>query len=191
MSEQSRLHQFGKELHEDSHEIEQHHERLKELHESSAEKAGRNTHHEKEIARHEEHEHATSQTEHAPQQAEQAPPPVPTTKADKTHSFNTIMHHARQNMSKPERTFSKLIHAPLVEKTSEALGKTVVRPSGIVRAPIDAFLCLLSIYSIAKFSVFELSGSEIPLLLSTGFILGLFVEWAFKSARSILFSKRA
>ena len=101
------------------------------------------------------------------------------------------MHHARQNMSKPERTFSKLIHAPLVEKTSEALGKTVVRPSGIVGATIAAFLGLLSIYSIAKFAGFELSGSEMPLLLATGFIIGLFVEWAFKSARSILFSKRA
>ncbi len=50
----------------------------------------------------------------------------------------TIMHHARSQMSKPEQSFSRFIHTPVVEKTSEVLGKTVARPSGIAGAAIAA-----------------------------------------------------
>lgn len=170
------------------HEAKQHHERLKAHHEKAAESA-RDLKHEKEGIRSEVHEQAASAEDYKPQ-TEQQRVVVPHTKADKEHSFNTIMHHARSSMSAPERTFSKFIHKPAVEKTSEVLGKTVARPSGVVGATIAAFIGLLSIYSVAKFAGFELSGSEMPLLLVVGFAIGLIAEWAYKSVRILVSPKQ-
>lgn len=184
MSEQRKVREKSGEHHIPVHEAKQHQERLKVHHEQATEKAGRQSH-EKAQVRHEVHEQAISGSEYHKPQSEQRQPVVPHSKTDKLHSFNTTMHHVRSQMSKPERTFSKFIHAPAVEKTSEVLGKTVARPSGIAGATIAAFIGLLSVYSIAKFAGFQLSGSEMPLLLGIGFIIGLLSEWVFKSLRSI------
>ncbi len=169
----------------DHDQANQHKERLQHHHEKLAEEARSNTRNELE-ARHEVHEHAISSTEHNRPQAEQRQSAAPTTKADKEHSFNTTMAHVRHNLSRPEKNFSKFIHKPAVEKTSEVLGKTIARPSGIVGATVAAFIGLFSVYGIAKFSGFPLSGSEMPLLLLSGFVVGLFIEWAYKAIRAIL-----
>ncbi len=186
MSEHLKTHERAGEHHSQHTE---HHERIKKHHEKAAEKA-RDLSHEKESIRSEVHEQAVSAEDYTPQ-TEQQRVIVPHTKADKEHSFNTIMHHVRSNMSKPEQTFSKFIHRPMVEKTSEALGKTIARPSGVAGATVAAFIGLLSIYSIAKFAGFELSGSEMPLLLLAGFGFGLFTEWVFKSVRVLLLPKKS
>ena len=96
------------------------------------------------------------------------------------------MHHVRKDLKLHEKTLSKIIHQPSIEKASEFAGKTIARPSGIMGATIAAFIGLLFVYGVAKFAGFELSGSEMPLLLVIGFVLGLFIEWTYKSARSIL-----
>lgn len=167
------------------HEVHSHNERIKTHHEKAAEKAGTQNKHEDLKVRHEVHEQAVPASEYSKPLSEKRQPLPSYTKADKDHSFNTIMHHARSQMSKPERTFSKFIHTPVVEKTSEVLGKTVARPSGIAGAGVAACIGLLSVYSVAKFAGFQLSGSEMPLLLGIGFATGLFVEWASKSLRAI------
>jgi F0F1-type ATP synthase membrane subunit b/b' len=167
----------------------EHHERLQEHRENAAEKAGKQHQHEQASVRHEVHEHAVPASEYSKPQSEKRQPLPVNTKADKERGFNTIMHHARAQMSKPEQTFSKFIHAPVVEKTSEVLGKTVARPSGIAGAAIAACIGLLSVYSVAKYAGFQLSGSEMPFLLIIGFAAGLFIEWAFKSVRAIFFAK--
>ena len=172
-----------------SKEIEKHQERLNELHEK-AEKKALKSGHEKETIRHEVKEKAISGAEYRKPASEGKQQKAPVTKKDKEHVFDTVMHHVHQNMSKPEQVFSSFIHKPAVEKVSEVAGKTVARPSGIAGAAIAAFIGLLSVYSVAKFAGFELSGSEMPLLLLAGFLLGLIVEWVFKSLR-VLFSPRS
>lgn len=182
--------------HEKSH-VKEHHKDTKEhLHKveaGRAEKAGEHSdiekRHETEHARHEVHEQAISGAEYEQPASEQVQHQPVYDKAAKEHSFNTTMHHVRQNLSKPEKQLSKFIHQPAVEKTSEVLGKTVARPSGIAGATIAAFIGLLSIYSVAKFAGFQLSGSEMPLLLIIGFVIGLFVEWAYKAMRSLVSSR--
>jgi hypothetical protein len=188
MSEQhtTRIEKAG-ERHIDVREINKHSERLKVHHEKAAEQAGKNSP-EQATARHEVKEQAISGAEYSKPQSETRQPLPIHTKKDKDHSFNTIMHHARSQMSKPEQTFSKIIHTPAIEKTSEVVGKTIARPSGIAGAAVAACVGLLSIYSIAKFAGFQLSGSEMPLLLASGFAIGLFSEWVIKSTRS-LFSR--
>lgn len=182
--------------HEKSHSKEHHKdtkEHLKKVESGRAEKAGEHSHvekhHETERARHEVHEQAISGAEYEQPTSEQPQDQPIYDKAAKEHSFNTTMHHVRMNLSKPETQFSKFIHKPAIEKTSEVIGKTVARPSGVAGAAIAGFLGLLSIYSIAKFAGFTLSGSEMPLLLLIGFAIGLFIEWIYKSTRSIFARK--
>ena len=185
MSEHYTNHEKNGEHHIPVHELKEHHERLKVHHESAAERA-KNTKHEQIAIRHEVKEQAISGAEYSKPQSEKRQPKPIHTKADKLHSFNTIMHHARAQMSKPEKTFSKFVHSPAVEKTSEILGNTVARPSGVLGASVAAFIGLLSVYSVARFAGFQLSGSEMPLLLLAGFGSGLFIEWATKSIRAII-----
>lgn len=168
-------------------EAKQHQERLKEHVESRAEKAGDSSKVEQE-ARHEVHETAQSAAEMVPTNSESSSQasPIPPTKQEKRKSFNTTMHHVRKNMGSAERTLSKVIHQPAIEKTSEVVGKTVARPSGIIGASIAAAIGLLLIFGIAKYAGFQLSGSEMPLLLAIGLVVGLISEWAYKSVRSLV-----
>lgn len=163
-------------------------EHLAKVESSRAEKAAEhsNNHHEAERARHEVHENAKSAAEYTPTQNEQVHVDEFYSKDTKEHAFNTTMHHVRSKMKKSERVFSSFIHNPVVEKTSELAGKTIARPSGMMGATIAAFIGLLSVYSIAKYAGFRLSGSEMPFLLLIGFATGLFAEWIYKAGRSII-----
>lgn len=184
MSEQYKGREHHGEHQLNSAETKQHHERLREHHEKAAEQAHRGKH-EAQTIRHEVQEKAISGSEYHRSQSEKRQPVTPRTKADKAQAFDAVMYHVHQSMSKPEQAFSSFIHRPVVEKTSEVLGKTVARPSGIAGATIAAFIGLLSIYSVARFAGFELSGSEMPLLLVGGFGVGILVEWAIKSVRAL------
>jgi len=126
---------------------------------------------------------------HKPQAEARQPDPI-RTRSDKEHSFNTTMHHVRNNLSTPERVFSRVIHNPTIEKSSEFIGKTVARPSAITGAAIATIIGLLSIYSIAKFAGFALSGSEMPILIAVGFLAGLLTEWLYKVVKTLLFPQK-
>ncbi len=185
MSEKHIAHKQSYESPTPSAELHAHHERLARHHEKSAEAAQHETHEQAE-ARHEVHEQAISGNEyHRPHAEKRQHTPVHTTAEAKKHSFNATMHHVRNNLNTPEKTFSKIIHKPAVEKASEIAGSTIARPSGVAGATILAFIGLLSVYGIARFAGFELSGSEMPLLLAIGFIAGLIIEWLYKSLRSL------
>lgn len=173
-----------------SHESKRHHERLSEKIERSAESSADTTTLERE-ARHEVHEKALATAEVASVNSEktQQPSPVGKTKQEKIQSFKTTMHHVRSEMSAPERTLSKIIHQPAIEKTSEVIGSTVARPSGIIGAAIAAAIGLLFLFGIAKYAGFELSGSEMPILLLIGLIAGLLTEWVYKAIRSLVLNK--
>jgi len=189
--EQSPVKHENKNVHVSPAESREHHERLREKIESDAEKAGGKSTAETE-ARHEVHEVAQSSAEMTPTSSEtqaQSTPPVKT-KYEKRKSFDTTMHHVRKDMNTAERTLSKLVHQPVVEKTSEVVGKTIARPSGIIGAAIAAGIGLLFVFGVARYVGFELSGSEMPLLLGAGLLIGLFSEWAYKSARSIVLPKK-
>ena len=170
-----------------SAEAKQHKERLKEQIESKAEKAQKSPEAEQ-VARHEVEAQAISGAEMIPTNSESTqqsatPPP---TKADKSKSFKTTMHHVRKDLSGPERTLSRVIHQPAIEKVSEVAGKTIARPSGMIGAAVAALVGLAFVFGIAKYAGFSLSGSEMPLLLIIGMLLGLLAEWAYKALRSLL-----
>lgn len=158
-------------------------------HEQARKSAEKDQSHRKQEAERQIAELAKTKKEHEQKPtSENRQPATIRSKADKEYGFRATMHSVRKEMSAPERQFSKFIHRPVVEKVSEVAGKTVARPSGIAGAAVAAFIGLLTVYGIAKFAGFTLSGSEMPLLLAGGFIMGLITEWLVKSLRSIVSS---
>lgn len=166
-------------------EAQAHHERVDKRREQAASHAEKTTTSHEEL-RNKVETQAVSGAEYHKPLSEKRQQANPTSKVDKERGFDTIMHQAQNEMSKPERAFSQFIHRPGVEKTSEVIGKTVARPSGVIGAALAAGIGLLFVYGIAKSVGFGLSGSEVPILLCIGFATGLFVEWCVKSLRAIL-----
>ena len=99
------------------------------------------------------------------------------TKRDKKLSYDSTMKEVRSHMSGPSRTFSKLIHAPLVEKVSDATGSTVARPNAILSGAVFAFLLTLGLYLIARMNGYPLTGTESIAAFALGWVLGLIYDF--------------
>ena len=70
------------------------------------------------------------------------------------------MTEIQSEMSPASRTFSKVIHNPAVEKSSEVIGNTVARPNAILSGSAAAFILTAGIYLVAKHFGYSLSGTE-------------------------------
>lgn len=190
MSERAPQHHETKANKLSHHESREHTERLREHIERSAENTPERSHAEQEARIEVAHEALPSNEYESTvnESANQNDIHTPTRK-EKQHSFATTMHHIRKDLRPTERTLSKVIHQPTVEKVSDLAGKTVARPSGVIGATSFGLVGLIFVFGIAKYAGFQLSGSEMPLLLGVGFIAGLLTEWIYKSMRSLVTPK--
>jgi hypothetical protein len=119
---------------------------------------------------------------------ETAPEPEPAPAAEKPKGTITIpfinhqLNYAQtlasiqRKLSPASRTFSKVIHTPAVEKTSEALEKTVARPSVTLGASWTALIVGGIFYLTARTYGYQLSGSELLFSFIVGAVLGLVLE---------------
>lgn len=105
----------------------------------------------------------------------------------KEHTYNQTLASVRNKLSKPEKTLSKIVHKPSVEKVSDAMSATVVRPSGVLFGGVFSFIGSLLSYFLAKKLGGELRYSVFAAFFVGGFILGLLVELLIrlKRARSL------
>jgi hypothetical protein len=62
-------------------------------------------------------------------QTESAPKPAATPRFDPKLNYAHTLAGLQRSLTPLSRGFSKVIHAPVIEKTSEALEKTIARPS--------------------------------------------------------------
>lgn len=92
-------------------------------------------------------------------------------------SYKKTMKETQAHMKPAERSFSKVIHNPAVEKTSEAVGSTVARPNAILAGSISAFLLTLVIYLFARYYGYPLKGSETIAAFIFGWIIGLLFDY--------------
>lgn len=113
----------------------------------------------------------------------------PLSSADRAQSFTTSLHHIQRSLPVTTRMVSSLIHQSAIEKVSEIIGKTIARPSGLIGAAITAAFGTLAFYTVARFAGFSLTGSETPLLLGLGFVIGVLAEISYKVIR-YLFGKK-
>jgi preprotein translocase subunit SecF len=99
------------------------------------------------------------------------------TKKDKEQSFTTTMREVRSQMSPANRTFSKIIHQPAVEKVSDTIGSTIARPNAILSGSLCAFILTAAFYLIARFNGYPLSGSEAIASFALGWLIGLIIDY--------------
>jgi hypothetical protein len=98
-------------------------------------------------------------------------------KKEKTASFKRHMKQVQAEMPLAQRGFSKLIHNPVVEKTSEFVGATVARPNAILSGAVVAFILVLGVYLVAKNLGYVLSGFETIGAFIVGWILGILYDY--------------
>jgi len=101
----------------------------------------------------------------------------PLTKKDIEASYKKTLENVQDQLSAPSRAFSKVIHNPVVEKTSDAIGNTVARPNLIISGALGAIASVV-VYFIAKRYGYLLSGSETIILFVAGWSIGAVIEYA-------------
>ena len=99
------------------------------------------------------------------------------TKSQKEKEYKKTLETVRKNMTPAERTFSKVIHNPVVEKTSEVAGATVARPAALLAGSLSSLILTAVVYTIAKYYSYRLSGSEWIATFIIGWAIGLIIDW--------------
>lgn len=102
----------------------------------------------------------------------------------KEHTYNQTLNSARNKLSKPEKTLSKVVHKPIIEKASDAMSNTVARPSGVLFGGVFSFIGSLASYLLAKKLGGELKYSVFAVFFVGGFIFGLLVELVIRILRN-------
>lgn len=99
------------------------------------------------------------------------------TKKQKAAEYKKTMAAIRSEMSPPARTFSKVIHNPVVEKTSDIVGGTIARPNALLAGSTTAFVTVAVVYIIAKQYGYVLSGSESIAAFVIGWLFGVAFDY--------------
>ena len=99
------------------------------------------------------------------------------TKAQKQAEYKKTLKSIQKGMSPAERTFSKIIHNPVIETTSEAASKTIARPAALLAGSLSALILTTAIYAIAKYYGYVLSGFEWIITFVLGWAIGLIIDW--------------
>lgn len=157
-------------------------EKQRELQEKLIENAERSTGDNLEGARHEALELALSQEEDKKSKesaiSKEKPKPERPHKQDLDASFKKTMKRIQKDMSPASRAFSRVIHNPVVDKTSEFVGNTIARPNLILAGAIGTLTIGLGIYIIAKNYGYVLSGFESIGSFILGWCVGAVMEFA-------------
>ena len=98
-------------------------------------------------------------------------------KKERDQSYKQHLTQVRSEMPRSQRAFSKVIHNPVIEKTSEVAGATIARPNSILAGAIVAFFAVLAVYLIAKHYGYVLSGFETIGAFIVGWIIGALYDF--------------
>ena len=98
-------------------------------------------------------------------------------KTERNEAYDTVMSEARSHMSPTSRAFSKIIHNPAIERSSDAVGATVARPNAILAGSFSAFVVVLVVYLIARYYGYPLSGTEAIASFAFGWIFGIVFDF--------------
>jgi hypothetical protein len=181
---QPQTHEHGREA--NTHELERTAaENLKKIHEQSLET---NTNHE-----HQEQQKRTEAAREAlrHEDEEQKAPEAPPAEAAPRHRIAAMLNQRlnytqtlaslQRRLTPAGRTFSRVIHNPVVEKASEALETTIARPSIMAGSTWTALIIGSVFYFTARRYGYNLSGSEIDVSFLLGAAIGLILEWLWRT----------
>src|SRR5690606_6283914 len=95
----------------------------------------------------------------------------------RAQAYDSIMTDARSHMTPAGRSFSKVIHNPVVESTSNVVGATIARPNAILAGSFMAFIVVLGVFLVARYYGYPLSGSESIVAFAGGWMLGIVFDY--------------
>jgi len=98
-------------------------------------------------------------------------------KKERAVNYKRTMTHVQQELPLVNRTFSKIIHNKVVERTSDALGSTIARPNAILAGSFTAFVFTLGIFLLARYYGYPLSGTETIAAFVLGWMAGLLFDY--------------
>jgi flagellar biosynthesis/type III secretory pathway protein FliH len=98
-------------------------------------------------------------------------------KKEQKASYTHHMKKLQEELPAVQRGFSKLIHNPAVEKSSEVIGSTIARPNAILAGAVVAFFSVLIVYLTAKHYGYVLSGFETIGAFIVGWVLGILYDF--------------
>lgn len=101
----------------------------------------------------------------------------------KDDAYRRTIQKVRGHLNPVDRAFSKVVHNRIMNPISEASGKTVGRPSGLLGGGIAALAGSCVVLYMAKYYGFRYNFTIFLLLLAGGFATGLLIELLFRFLR--------
>ncbi len=95
---------------------------------------------------------------------------------DRLINYTQTLLSVQRRLNPASRAFSRIIHTPAIEKSSEALETTIMRPSVITGALWAAVIVGAVFYFTARHFGYQTSGSEMLAALLMGAIIGFLIE---------------
>lgn len=99
------------------------------------------------------------------------------TKTQRKRAYQRTMKQIQAEMSPTQRTFSRFIHNPVIERTSDIVGNTVARPNAIFSAGLCASILTFIVYVVAKYYGYPLSGFESIGAFILGWVIGVLYDY--------------
>lgn len=99
------------------------------------------------------------------------------TKAEKKAVYKKELKNVRAQLPRGSRTFSKVVHNPVVEKVSDATAKTIFRPSALIGGALTGLALGVAVYILARYYGYVIPNLTLVLLLVVGALLGVIVEF--------------
>lgn len=106
----------------------------------------------------------------------------------KADAYKRTLQRVQKDLSKPEKTFSRVVHQPMIETVSNIAGRTVARPSGILGGGLLSVVGSGLLFYMAKHYGFRYNFLVFFLLFVGGFVLGLVAEMIVRLFRRRKFS---
>ena len=97
--------------------------------------------------------------------------------ASRKSAYTATMRRIRGDMSSSAKAFSKFIHVPIVEKSSEIIGGTLARPNAVLAGSTSALIVVLALYVVARTYGYRLSGFETIGAFALGWVIGLIYDY--------------
>jgi preprotein translocase subunit SecF len=101
----------------------------------------------------------------------------PADKALKAQTLNQTLKTTRQQLSKPQKVLSKIIHQSQVDTVSNATGKTIARPIGLFFGGLFALIGSALYLFLSYHYHFAYKYIAFTLFFVGGFIIGLLIEF--------------
>lgn len=106
-------------------------------------------------------------------------------KALKKDALQKTLKQTRRHLSTPERTLSRVIHQPVIDKVSTVAASTLARPSGILIGGIGALIGSTVLYFMSKYYGFNYNFLVYTLLFCACYIVGVIAEFLWRSVRKL------